>query len=264
MTYDAADNSAKSYALAIETMREKLASQGSTVVAGTPVRFFNEPRTVALYGIRKTNSGPFVYIGSTSQLVRDRIRGHVLDAKKGGLLPINEWVRENLDGFEVVVLEVVQDFKRHEREKHWVGIHSETLLNVTDGGPGMSGHRFAGTDHARNIASSVRTGASFDCEQCGAAFWRKRTEIEKGNVRFCSRRCYSNSLKGITRKVSDICTERGVAAAAAEKLSRELCKRGHPLSGDNLFRTSNGARGCKECRRIHKAAYRGRLAHVEA
>ena len=36
------------------------------------------------------------------------------------------------------------------------------------------------------------------------------------------------------------------------------CKRGHPLSGDNLFRTTAGSRGCKQCRRLHKLTYRAR------
>jgi hypothetical protein len=30
---------------------------------------------------------------------------------------------------------------------------------------------------------------------------------------------------------------------------QELCKRGHPLSGDNLIQRKNGQRGCKTCKR---------------
>lgn len=51
---------------------------------------------------------------------------------------------------------------------------------------------------------------------------------------------------------------RGVAAAAAARRARTKCKRGHPLSGDNLFLTTAGGRGCKECRKIHKATYRSK------
>ena len=54
------------------------------------------------------------------------------------------------------------------------------------------------------------------------------------------------------------CTERGIAAAALARKARPDCKRGHPLSGENLFITSSGGRGCKACRRIHKQAYRER------
>ena len=37
-----------------------------------------------------------------------------------------------------------------------------------------------------------------------------------------------------------------------------VCSRNHPLSGDNLFLTSGGSRGCKACRRIHKATHRSK------
>jgi hypothetical protein len=49
------------------------------------------------------------------------------------------------------------------------------------------------------------------------------------------------------------------AAKAAKRKAQTTCKRGHILSGDNLFMTSNGGRGCKECRKLHKATYRSRL-----
>lgn len=46
------------------------------------------------------------------------------------------------------------------------------------------------------------------------------------------------------------------------------CKRGHPLSGDNLsyitLATGKRARRCKECQRMATAAYRNRLKQVAA
>jgi hypothetical protein len=47
-------------------------------------------------------------------------------------------------------------------------------------------------------------------------------------------------------------------AAAKSRRDQELCKRGHPLSGENLFINSGGSRGCKQCRRIHKATHRSK------
>ena len=47
----------------------------------------------------------------------------------------------------------------------------------------------------------------------------------------------------------------GVIAAAKRKHEQQTCKRGHDLSGDNLFMTSQGKRGCKSCRKIHKQTY---------
>ena len=50
-----------------------------------------------------------------------------------------------------------------------------------------------------------------------------------------------------------------VPAAAAKRAAMSDCKRGHPLNGENVFKTSNGARGCKECRRLHKLTDRAKI-----
>lgn len=34
--------------------------------------------------------------------------------------------------------------------------------------------------------------------------------------------------------------------------SKTICKRGHPLSGDNLFYTSQGSRSCHQCMKLHR------------
>ena len=47
-----------------------------------------------------------------------------------------------------------------------------------------------------------------------------------------------------------------IEAAAAAKRAQTHCKRGHELSGDNLYRTTQGKRGCKECRKLHKRNHR--------
>lgn len=46
---------------------------------------------------------------------------------------------------------------------------------------------------------------------------------------------YENSMRGF-----------GVAALNARKTH---CPRGHPLSGENLFKQHGGGRGCRQCRR---------------
>jgi hypothetical protein len=121
-------------------------------------------------------------------MLRDRIRAHVLAAKEGSDLPLHEWLRKHLEGFTVVVLERTAEANREAREKHWIA-HTRSPLNVTDGGRGMSGHRFAGTEHARRIASAIRSGANFSCQRCGNIFWRKRNSIARGHAKFCSRVC---------------------------------------------------------------------------
>lgn len=44
-------------------------------------------------------------------------------------------------------------------------------------------------------------------------------------------------------------------------MRKEVCKRGHPLSGDNLMIRKNGGRGCRQCKRdIEMDRYYGRVS----
>ena len=69
--------------------------------------------------------------------------------------------------------------------------------------------------------------------------------------------CRKCHMKRHGRTIEELrrCQAIAAKAAAAAKNAQACCKRGHLLSGDNLFRTSEGKRGCKECRKIHKATY---------
>lgn len=50
------------------------------------------------------------------------------------------------------------------------------------------------------------------------------------------------------------------AALTPKRQRSSTCKRGHPLSGDNLYVTPRGVRQCLECQRNRDRAYRARLA----
>lgn len=192
------------------------------------------------------------YVGKTVRALGDRLGQHRRAARRGEL-PVNRWLRKH--DASISLLETVAAGKDWAaRERHWIKQFSG-LLNLTDGGEGLAGHVFS-QEHRSKIAAALRTGAEFSCETCGLAFWRKRNQIDVGNCRFCSRECYAASLKGVSKPVPSLATERGIEAAAAKRRARTHCKRGHPLSGFNLFLTSQGSRGCKECRKIHKRIYR--------
>lgn len=162
---------------------------------GVPVTFVGDRAVVTIYGIRGARDGPLVYVGSTAQLLKDRIRAHVLAGKNGSDLPVHKWMREHQSGFVVEVLEHTDASRREDRERFWVFSNSG-LLNLTDGGRGMSGHKFAGSEHADRIAKALRSGRVFDCLQCGDSFWRKPRDIRMGNNKFCSRGCYQTWQRG--------------------------------------------------------------------
>lgn len=204
------------------------------------------------------------YVGKTVRYIGERHKAHIREAKKDPRLPVHRWLRKRMDAGERLIiwaLEVVaSDADWADRERYWIERFrgkGYRLLNLTSGGEGLAGY-IPTQEHRDKIARAIRTGAEFRCERCQNLFWRKRNEIKAGDCRFCSRTCYAASLRGVSRPVSDICTERGVAAAAAKRAAQSHCKRGHPLSGDNLFRTTAGSRGCKQCRRLHKLTYRAR------
>ena len=164
------------------------------VIGDFSVTFVGDEQEVSIYAVSAAQGEPPVYVGSTAQILRHRIRAHVLDAKNGSVLPFHAWLR-SVPAFTVEVLERVPASARIAAEQKWVA-HFPNLLNVTDGGPGLAGHRFAGTDHARRIAAKIRTASLFTCEQCASSFHRKHSQALKGNSRFCSRACYQQWQRG--------------------------------------------------------------------
>lgn len=211
-------------------------------------------RATLIYALQDAQ-GRTRYIGKTIRTLSERLAQHRRAAHKSKL-PIGRWLRKNPNASIILVERVEVGGDWAARERFWIQRGSD-LLNLTLGGEGLAGHKFS-SDHKRKISDALKTGAEFACEQCSATFWRKRRDINKGNCRFCSRECYAASIKGISRPVPLLCMERGVEAAAQARRGRTNCKRGHPLSGDNLFITSAGSRGCKECRKIHKRTYRSK------
>lgn len=204
------------------------------------------------------------YIGKTARSLRLRMAEHARIAKRKPRLPAQRWLaKREREGRMVCIkwLETVDaggDWQA--RERHWIAkLRAEgvPLLNLTDGGEGLSGHA-PSAEHRAKIAWALRTGSEFSCEKCGKTFWRKRTEIAKGDCKFCSRDCYHSSQAGVSKPIPAQTAAAGIAAASLARRQMTHCKRHHPLSGKNLFLTSNGGRGCKECRKIHKAAYRSK------
>lgn len=226
--------------------------------AGMRVEFVGYEKPVTIYAILAGAETP-VYIGSTSQLLQTRVRGHIHDARAGSPLPIHNWIRGQ-SGFRVEVLEICAATSREQRERHWVS-QFDGLLNVTDGGAGASGTVWPAARRAR-MAEAMRTGGTFDCLQCGVEFWRKRREIEKGHNKYCSRGCYQQSNRGKTKPVPEHIRQRGVEAAAKRKKELTHCYAGHPLTGNNLRVNKSGSRVCRTCERAYKRPNSIGGAHV--
>ena len=218
---------------------------------------------VTIYALCNPN-GEIRYIGKTRYTVGRRLSYH-MSACRRSRLPSANWLRSLRErGLKPIAIElekVALDGAWQEREQFWIAEYrarGARLLNLTEGGEGHHGRRIAGTEHAKKIAETHRRGSWLRCETCEAEFWRKPRDIKKGHDRFCSRSCYATSRKGVHKPIPAHTTMRGVEEAAKIRRAQTHCKRGHPLSGDNLFMTHGGSRGCKECRRLHKKTYRSK------
>lgn len=155
---------------------------------------------VAIYALCDPDWTPR-YVGKTTQYLHERHKAHIRDAKRGGKRPVSYWIRKRIAGGDplcIRLLEYVQPGGNWaSRESFWIDKHRQSgrLLNLTNGGEGLSGHRFS-EEHRQRIAAALRTGRHFECEVCGSRFWRKQHAIKNGENRFCSRRCSNSRHKG--------------------------------------------------------------------
>jgi len=135
------------------------------------------------------------YVGKTIQHIHERHKAHIRAAKRGGRLPVHFWLRKKIAGREWLAIKLIERVPAGDdwagRERHWITAFRASgfrILNLTNGGEGLSGHTFT-DEHKSRIAAALRTGASFNCLKCGTPFWRKLRDIKKGHNKFCSRSC---------------------------------------------------------------------------
>ena len=163
----------------------------------------NATPPVAIYALCEPDMS-VRYVGKTVQYLHQRHKAHVRDAR-AGRRPVNQWLRREINagqGLTIKLIEYAGDDWR-EREAYWISKYradGARSLNLTNGGEGLHGHRFT-QEHKDKIAAALRTGECLNCEQCGAAFWRKRCAIAKGDCRFCSRPCYFKWQRGKTKRM---------------------------------------------------------------
>lgn len=155
----------------------------------------------AIYALEEHPSGAVRYVGKTVRYLHERHKQHIIESRRRRL-PVNNWIRGQVQRGETLAIRLLEyvppgaDWA--DRERHWIKHYREAgarLLNMTDGGEGLAGHRHS-KEHREKIAAAIRTGATFHCLACGATFYRKRSAIEKGQAKFCSRPCANTYNRG--------------------------------------------------------------------
>ena len=222
-------------------------------------------REVLIYALTYPGTDRVRYIGKTVRSPRKRHNEHIAAAMKDKpRLPVHRWIKSLYRRGMWSCLWHLERVPESEdwatRERHWIEkFRSEghNLLNLTDGGEGLSG--LPRSQETRDkISAGNKTGSFFDCKTCGSQFWRKLKDIKLGNCKFCSRACYQKSLIGVSKPVSRKCIEASIAAIKVRAENRTHCARGHHYSEENTYVNPRGARVCKQCRKVNKNAYLAR------
>lgn len=222
-------------------------------------------RLVLIYALTYPGTDRVRYVGKTVRSPRKRHNEHIMAAMKDRpRLPVHRWIKSlYLRGMWSCLwhLERVSESEDWAaRERYWIAKFRDEghdLLNLTDGGEGLSGHTH--TAEARSaIASKLRKGDWFHCGHCGAAFWRKPRDIKAGNNKFCSKPCYQASQVGVSKPMPPGVAEAGQAASRAKKLAQTHCGKGHEFTEANTYINPRGARVCRECRKRNSNAFRNR------
>lgn len=158
-------------------------------------------RPTAIYALCEYPSWTPRYVGKTVQYLHERHKAHIRTAERGGRLPVSYWLRKQMKSGKRLAIKLLEYVPAGNdwatRERFWIRQCREEgadLLNLTEGGEGLPGHRFT-AEHKERIAASLRTGGEFSCLKCGAKFWRKLKDIKKGHNKYCSRACSNNRHK---------------------------------------------------------------------
>lgn len=162
------------------------------------VEHIGDATLVRIYALCEYPSWRPRYVGKTTQYMHERHKAHIRDAKRGGSRPVQRWIRKQIAGGDRLAIKLLEFCGNNwaDREAYWIGVlRGNGLLNLTNGGEGLRGHRFT-PEHRSKIAAALRTGNVLRCVSCGSSFYRKANAVAKGQCKFCSRMCANRWNKG--------------------------------------------------------------------
>lgn len=213
---------------------------------------------VAIYALCEPDWRPR-YVGKTVRYLHERHKQHITAAKRENpKLPVHRWMKKKIATGAALAIKLLEYARAGDwiaRESFWISKFREEgheLLNLTRGGEGLPGLQFS-DEHRSKIRLALTKKVACRCKHCGEEFRRKPCAV--GEATFCSRKCYSDSLKGISRSLPTLAVARGVAAAAIKRRARTHCANGHEWNGQNTRLNRRGARVCRICTRAAKQAY---------
>jgi hypothetical protein len=132
---------------------------------------------VIIYGLSDPITGHLRYIGKTKLSLRRRLAQHINDVKRGNIyIPRYRWLAELVAwGMkpEIFEVETSSSSEWQDDEQFWIAYFRSIgcdLLNATDGGDGINGHRHSEqTKDKQRIAAIRRYQRLGEREKTGAA-----------------------------------------------------------------------------------------------
>jgi group I intron endonuclease len=195
-----------------------------------------------------------VYVGKTAKRLHQRILEHTNAAKRGELSPRARWIKSILERgmmpAAVVLEEVLDGGDWEEAERFWIASLRTLglpLLNLTDGGEGLLGHRRS--EVTRRKIGDAQRGRKYSPERCqhiGDALRGKPLSRE------CKRKI-SDALRG--RKASAETLKKRSEARRGKAL---LSLRGKKFSLDHCLKIADARRRWWAAQRLIKANADGR------
>lgn len=126
------------------------------------------------------------YIGVTKNSLQKRLNQHLSEAKGGHKNWRCNWIRKlvSLNLLPIIKLvEAVSDKKREEREKYWISVYGrENLVNGTDGGEGVQGHKYT-PDDIYNMSMSHKGKIPWNKGISTEISHLKKYQFKKGGTR---------------------------------------------------------------------------------
>ncbi len=117
-------------------------------------------QTICIYVLRDPRNNQIRYVGKTIQKINDRLTSHIRGAKRENNSHKNRWILQIIRDGYIPIIEKIEDVNENnwqEREKYWIVKYHEDgckLVNETDGGEGLHGHKFS-KDHRGKLGRAL-------------------------------------------------------------------------------------------------------------
>lgn len=160
--------------------------------------------------------------------------------------------------------EIILKQRERRRQYHFKRFCSKRCSKMGELNPNWKGD-LAGRTAGRKRAANRFTLSL--CAKCGKpAMDRHHKDTNTlnnhpGNIEVLCRRCHMKEdgrLAQFIELARTVSAPRGRAVAAANRISRTHCKNGHPYTPSNTYRSSRGARVCRQCNSSYQHGYRCR------